>query len=945
MRKREYLRYVIGLACLFIALFSFPNSVAASTFVVNTTDDLDDGICDASHCSLREAINNANANPGADSITFNIPGPGPHVIMLTDMLTVSDDQTHIDGSSQPGYSGSPIIILDGGNSLCRGLWIASNDNIVIGLSFVRFKCAALSTAIHVWGGMIGGGEGNQILKNFIGVDASGAPAGNVYGLMLWDPKNVIRGNVISGNFIGIMSADEKQIIEGNRIGTDPSGMTTSPGFRNETGILLQAGADDTKIGAGDPALSNQISGNDIAIDIESDGNAIIGNLIGTNASGDAALPNLDGIIVDGNANLIGGSGTGEGNLISGNSSEGLVLIGNNNVVLGNLIGTDLSGTTAIANSLGIHILGDENIIGGSGPSEGNVISGNYTGVMFPSPAENNRILGNKIGTTSDGSSPIANNLGISILFGAQHNAIGGLASGEGNLIAYNAGEGILIGHLSHENPILGNTIRANNVGIWVRDAGERNTFSRNTIYENTGLGIDLGPSGVSPNDVGDLDTGANTLLNFPEITSAGSTSVSGTACIGCTVELFIADQDPSGHGEGQVFLDAATADASGNFTIPVFFPIATCTRVTTTATDASGNTSEFSENHAIGFCLIIQFPWVIFIGIIFIGIGVIGGRYAGRFTALSPGTTAAIGGVFGAVLSAGLVILAVVLPSVEVEIPQRTQELQPIMNRCEQYLDPEGFSPSDGAVFEIAEIPRLEWSPMGPLPEGQIRWRVDLLGPENLELSQMTSETNLPFSTFGVSPISGRRYHWRVIGEQAEQTGHFEPFCTSISWRSFYLGSPPPMEAPPETPESPTPSASPTPTRTPTVTPTPTPEACIYTALQNANCRASDFKESAHVATLLQGEMAELIALNPEFTHGKFQLPSTQQCWIWLGLLDGPPNPFGTCDVPVVEPPPKPTDTPTPIACTPELDKEMCEASGGKWPEGVGAAPQCICPE
>jgi CSLREA domain-containing protein len=904
---------VLGFACLVLTLFAFPASVEAGTFVVNAADDVDDGACDDSHCSLREAINAANANPGADSITFDIPGPGPHVIPLTDILTVSDDQTRIDGSSQPGYSGSPVIVLDGGGTICRGLWIASNDNVVVGLSLVRFNCTTLSAAIHIWGGVLGGGENNRIEKNYIGVDPSGSPAGNVYGVMIWSPRNTVQGNVISGNFMGIAAGDEKQTIEGNFIGTDPTGTGTSPGYMNDTGILLQAGAGNTRIGGADPSKRNLISGNDVGIQIESDENAVTGNYIGTNLSGDTALPNLNGIEIDGNYNLIGGPSLGEGNLISGNHGQALFIGGDYNEVYGNLIGTDHSGMVGLPNFLGINVHGEENVFGGSASGEGNVISGNEVGIWFPQPANDNSVIGNKIGTSIDGASAIGNNYGIKILWGSYRNAIGGLNPDEGNLIAFNASEGVQIGFDSYENPVHGNTIHSNGIGIWVHTDALRNTISRNSIYGNIGLGIDLGTVGVNPNDPGDADMGANALLNYPEITSAGTTSVSGTACAGCTVELFVSDQDPSGHGEGRTYIDTAVADASGNFSIPVFFPIATCTRVTTTATDSGDNTSEFSENAKIGICLIIPWPWLIAIAIGLIGLGAIGGRFAGRFNALSPGANTTIGALIGAVLSAGLLTLAVWLPAIQIELPQRPRVFEPPMPMCEDYLDPDGFSPEDGEVFEVGDDPLLEWSVTGSLPEGQILWQVDLLGPEGLELSQTTPAANLHLSAFGISPLQEGRYHWWITGKMVEGDLPFEPFCTPTSMRSFRIGPLPPMERPPE---------------------------CTYTAIRNPICRVSDYVDADQIAVLQHGETAQLIAVNPEYTHGQFVLSSMDQCWISLSLMEGPETPVETCGVPVVDPEPKPDE----ISCSPDLGQEECEASGGEWAEGRVGAPDCVCP-
>ncbi|NIV37384.1 MAG: hypothetical protein GWN58_50580, partial [Anaerolineae bacterium] len=132
--------------------------------------------------------------------------------------------------------------------------------------------------------------------------------------------------------------------------------------------------------------------------------------------------------------------------------------------------------------------------------------------------------------------------------------------------------------------------------------------------------------------------------------------------------------------------------------------------------------------------------------------------------------------------------------------------------------------------------------------------------------------------------------------------------------------APPPPEPPPI---EPSPSA--------TVTPSPTPEEkiCRYTALENLNCRESDYKDSKQIAILMQGEMATLIALNPSYTHGKFETPDGKVCWMWFGMLEGPENPVEVCDVPIVVAPTPPPTEPPPPECSPDLDAEQCEESGG----------------
>jgi len=146
----------------------------------------------------------------------------------------------------------------------------------------------------------------------------------------------------------------------------------------------------------------------------------------------------------------------------------------------------------------------------------------------------------------------------------------------------------------------GNVVAHNPVGVRISDAGtDGNTITRNSIFANGGLGIDLDPTGVTPNDAGDGDSGPNQQLNFPVLSSATRTSVRGTACSGCRVEVFVADPDPSGFGEGRTFLAAGVADASGDFTVAISGVSAGQT-VTATATDGQGNTSEFAKRVSVG---------------------------------------------------------------------------------------------------------------------------------------------------------------------------------------------------------------------------------------------------------------------------------------------------------------------------------------------------------
>jgi parallel beta-helix repeat protein len=177
----------------------------------------------------------------------------------------------------------------------------------------------------------------------------------------------------------------------------------------------------------------------------------------------------------------------------------------------------------------------------------------------------------------------------------------------GNTMNDNVGPGIsIITDTPGNEPVDQNMISENEIsgntgdGVFVQDS-RRVTISRNSIFGNDRLGINLRqvgqepPGGVTPNDPGDDDEGSNDLLNFPVLTGISGDSVQGTACTGCTVELFESDGDPSGHGEGRTFISDVTAAGNGTFSISVS-GLCAGDLVTATATDAAGNTSEFSAN-------------------------------------------------------------------------------------------------------------------------------------------------------------------------------------------------------------------------------------------------------------------------------------------------------------------------------------------------------------
>jgi titin len=238
-----------------------------------------------------------------------------------------------------------------------------------------------------------------------------------------------------------------------------------------------------------------------------------------------------------------------------------------------------------------------NTVGGTAAGVGNVISGN-TGVgvwLTGGGTAGNLVAGDDIGTQADGATPLANGShGVCVSDGASDNTVGGTAAGVGNVIAFNGGNGVLIGA---------------DAALIAGGAGAGNAVLGDSIFGNARLGIDLGPNdGVTPNGFNG-NVGPNNYQNYPVLTSAtvaGSTTViqgtlQSTPDTAFRVEFFASPSaDPSGHGQGQTFLGFAevTTDGSGKAAISATLPAAATVgwAVSATATDAGGSTSEFSAD-------------------------------------------------------------------------------------------------------------------------------------------------------------------------------------------------------------------------------------------------------------------------------------------------------------------------------------------------------------
>ncbi len=501
-----------------------PGAVSAfgATFTVTNTNDSGGG-------SLRQAILDANANAGSDTIDFNIPGPGPYVILPLSILPPLAGGTTLDATTQPGYAGTPIIELS------------------------TFSGAGLRMT----------GTGGNTIRGMCVRDFNGG--------------------------IGIESNDNH--LEGCFIGTDVTGTIA---IGNGVGVSLTSGVSGNVIGGSAPGAGNLISGNSTGIQSTGGGaNVIQGNLIGTDVTGNSPLPNGEGISLTGTTGfLIGGPNPGEGNVISGNSGDGIhVSVGNGCTIQGNKIGTNSAGTESVANDTGI--LGSNApglVIGGDfNAGEGNLISGNgFDGVSLGFGSTGAIIKGNTIGTDLlTATQPLGNGrAGVYMDLGTSDALIGGAAPGEANAIAWNQ------------------------TGVW--NDGVRNAIRANPIFFNQRLGIDNYPDGVTKNDAGDGDTGANLLQNFPFISSVdyGATNLTVHGILKSTpnttfdIDIF---ESPSCTPRPRDLLQSAyylgsqqiTTDGAGDapFDLTVNDANApTQPPISLTATDPLGNTSEFSQN-------------------------------------------------------------------------------------------------------------------------------------------------------------------------------------------------------------------------------------------------------------------------------------------------------------------------------------------------------------
>lgn len=477
---------------VWVLFLSLSLSVSASTYVVDNIGDTPDaspGDNDClnadGRCTLRAAIEEANATPGTDTIRFSIAG----TINVTSDLPPVTGRVTIDGATAPGYTTVPRVIVDGGATAARGFHFDTGSALS--------QLLALQVSGFTDAGVIVDADTITIQRNYLGPVLSGNPNGD--GLWLGGNGSTLggadgEGNVLSGNDIcGLLISGTNHIVRDNFIGTDPTGLVALP--NGDAGIEVVATAGPLTIGSPTSGEENVISGNTLDGILFGDASGVIiaGNFIGVDVTGAVALGNgWAGIYVSSDGITVGT--TTRGNVISGNADEGILIEGSNTIVQNNLIGTDVTGTLGISNGLdGVAALLVENVdIGGSGANEGNVISFNSEAGIFGVEMDLSRVTGNIIGLDESGAVALGNGFEGIVLADSIDTTVAS------NIISGNGAGGIVDG-FGFENTFEENYIgtiadgsaAVGNLGTGIEAFGSFDAIIRsNVIAANDGHGIE-----------------------------------------------------------------------------------------------------------------------------------------------------------------------------------------------------------------------------------------------------------------------------------------------------------------------------------------------------------------------------------------------------------------------------------------------------------------------
>jgi titin len=537
-----------------LAVEVLEDRLAPATFTVTTNADAGAG-------SLRDAILRANAHPGADAITFNVGGGGPQSIFVQSALPALTDVVSLNATTQPGFTSSPLIQLYGAGAGpgVNGLRLLASGSSVRGLEISGFK----GSAVVIGGGhcsLVGCFLGTNLAGNFAlpngldGVTILPGAGGNHIGGPGPINRNLISGNGRYGVFI---QGSVGNIVEGNRIGTDAGGMKA---LANYGGVAVAGAASGNLIGGTAAPAGNLISGNSTAgvliAGSTARNNLVQGNIIGSNAAGTSAVPNSNGVFIVAGAhnNLVGGALAGQGNLISGNNREGVDLDGTGTA--GNLIEGNTIGTNA-AGTVALGNGGDGVFLGNGARSNtvgGNLISSNDTGLdMDGSGTSGNVVRGNKIGTNAAGTAALGNNVCGVFLRDGASNNVIGGTTAPARNVISGSSGGSATGIILDGQGTDGNVVAGNFIG----------TNAAGTVSLGNDIGIDI--IYASDTIIGGTSAGARNIIsgNVSEgVVIEGIVTTTGTIVQGNYIGLDATGTSALGNGGDGIQIDNGGSDTT-----------------------------------------------------------------------------------------------------------------------------------------------------------------------------------------------------------------------------------------------------------------------------------------------------------------------------------------------------------------------------------------------
>lgn len=564
------------LQCLAAAItLAMAAQAQAATFTVTKTADTDINNIG----TLRWAIAQANNTAGGDTIAFAIGSGAQTITLQSELDMLADNLTQINGATQPGYAGTPLIRIDGSqlDPNARGLYLRGDQLAINALSLTGFGGAAIFGDEYTADGVVVGchiglrQDGSTVGANGVGISMDGD--GYYLGGTTAATRNVVSGNLSHGIEIGDNGTDNR--VWGSYIGTDTAGSLARP----NGGAGIQIVGSGNIVGDVTSNKRNLVSGNAVVgLRIYGNANQLIGNFVGVNATGTQAIGNgAEGVQVGGSNNIIGGNSAAHRNVIGGNGGAGVRLDGTANQVLGNYIGLAPDGLAPLGNADGVLLYGNGNVIG-SGSGGGNVISANTGKGIYARFLDGITIVGNRIGTSANGGIKRGNGT-EGIYLGSVLNAeIGGELASQGNVISGNGGgiyaagaSGIvrnnLIGLAADGVASIGNagngiTVYDSVIDIGTPSAG--NTISGNG---NNGISANSGTLSIRGNRIGTDASGTQARANLTGIGIGGATVlvannlISGNTQTGIAINSLAADAEIT---DNRIGTDAAGNAKIGN---------------------------------------------------------------------------------------------------------------------------------------------------------------------------------------------------------------------------------------------------------------------------------------------------------------------------------------------------------------------------------------------